>query len=142
MPFTPALGWRYARAALSAHETLALAQLAGSCAPSVPSTTAPRDVDERRRHLRQRIFERAWFDGEARAVYTRIHDISRGGLSVRGAMPFEDGEALTVTLGGLRVRAEVSWRNERPVAGTGFRFVEVLDGEDELTALTRGPLLY
>ena len=57
-------------------------------------------------------------------------------------MPFEDGEALTVTLRGVRVRAEVSWRSERPVARMGFRFVEVLDGEDELVALTRGPLLY
>ena len=106
-----------------------------------PSSACPA-AEDRRRHRRHRISERAWFDGNARAVYTRLFDISRGGLSVRGAMPFQDGETLFVTLRGLRARAEVSWRNDRPRAGMGFRFVEVLDGEDDLLELTRGPLLY
>jgi hypothetical protein len=126
----------------TAREISALRRLAVPHASPVPAPAAPHEIDERRRHRRRRSFERAWFDSKTRAVYVRLWDISRGGVSVRGAMPFSDGETLTVTLGGVRVRAEVSWRSERPVAGTGFRFVEVLDGEDELIALTGGPLLY
>lgn len=125
-----------------AREISALRKLVVSFPPSVIAPDSCRPVEERRNHRRHRVLERAWFDGEARAVYTRLHDISRGGLSVRGAMPFQDGERLTVTLRGVRAHAEVSWRSDRAPAGMGFRFVEVLDGEDELLELTRGPLLY
>jgi hypothetical protein len=97
---------------------------------------------ERRRHLRQRIHRRALFDTKQRAVFTRLHDISEGGLSVRAPMPFAPGEELVVTLGDVRVRVQVRWTNERPRVGMGFRILEVLDGGEEFLTLTRGPLLY
>jgi PilZ domain-containing protein len=114
----------------------------GTFAPKQVVPSAASTAEERRRQPRQRIHARAWFDTSDRSVYTRLHDIGPGGLSVRSSMPFRDGEHLVVTVGAARVRVQVRWSSGRPRAGMGFRFVEVLDGEDELHALTRGPLLY
>jgi len=97
---------------------------------------------ERRRHLRLPTHRRALFDTRERAVFTKLHDISQGGLSVRAPMPFRHGEELVVTLGGVRVRVQVQWANAQPGGGMGFRIVEVLDGGEELLTLTKGPLLY
>ena len=95
--------------------------------------------DDRRRHPRRRSRERAWFESDDRAVYLKLHDISKEGLSVRAPMPFHVGDEIVVTIGDLRVRVEVRWIAGRPHAGMGCRFVEVIEGERALETLTRDP---
>ena len=97
---------------------------------------------ERRAQLRQPTRRRALFDAKQRTVFTKLHDISEGGLSVRAPMPFQHGEELIVTLEDVRVRVQVQWTLTHPRAGMGFRIVEVLGGGEQLLTLAKGPLLY
>jgi len=94
---------------------------------------------------------RCWLGDERHTVYLRLHDLSRGGLSVRAPVPFSPDDDLEVGLelpGGtcLRARGQVVWVNDpepdsdgpsAQVDGPrmGARFLEFLEGEEELSLL-------
>jgi hypothetical protein len=110
-------------------------------APKVPAEP-PR---EQRRHPRFELAVRCWITDSRHTLYLRVHDISKGGLSVRAPVPFVPSGTIEVGLelpGGRRVRArgEVVW--VRSSAGEtesgprmGARFLEFVEGEEELYKL-------
>jgi hypothetical protein len=111
-------------------------------APDATAEAAP--PPEKRRHPRQELAIRCWITDERHTVYLRVHNISRGGLSVRASVPFAPSGAIDVGLelpGGRRVRArgEVVWvRTIAPTdrgARMGARFLEFVEGEDDLARL-------
>jgi hypothetical protein len=86
---------------------------------------------------------RCWIGDGRRTVYMRVHDVSRGGLSVRAPVPFAPSDPVELRLelpGGrsARARGEIVWvKNARDVsegsgARMGARFLEWLTGEEEL----------
>lgn len=120
---------------------------------SRPKTPAPPDGSgapppEKRRHPRVELAVRCWITDERHTLYLRLHDLSRGGLSVRAPVPFLPQTRIEVGLelpGGQRVRArgEVVWVRQavddaaasRGGARMGARFLEFLDGEEALYTL-------
>jgi len=109
-------------------------------APKVPSEP-PR---EQRKHPRFELAVRCWITDARHTLYLRVHDISRGGLSVRAPVPFAPSGRIEVGLelpGGRRVRArgEVVWVRSSTAAESGprmgARFVEFVEGEEELYQL-------
>jgi c-di-GMP-binding flagellar brake protein YcgR len=98
--------------------------------------------DERRRFRRIGSHLRCWIRGESRTVYVTLRDLSPGGAGISAPTTFHRGEAAEVLLQdphhsrSLRARAEVAWSHpdsENPAhAGTGVRFLEVLEGQELL----------
>jgi hypothetical protein len=98
--------------------------------------------DERRRFRRFGSCLRCWIRGEARTVYVTLRDLSHGGVGIHAPTTFQRGEAAEVLLQDphhsrtIRARAEVAWSHPDPEnpehAGTGVRFVEVLEGMELL----------
>ena len=94
--------------------------------------------DERRQHPRIGSSLRCWLRGESRTVYAMLRDLSHGGLCLRAPTTFQPGEVAEVLLEDphhtrrLRARAEVAWSHPDPHnpdhAGTGLRFIEVVEG--------------
>jgi hypothetical protein len=100
----------------------------------------------KRKHPRVALPARCWIGDGLRTVYMRVHDLSRGGLSVRAPVPFAPSETVELRLelpGGrnARARGEIVWvRSTREAAGEsspqmGARFIEWLAGEEELYKL-------
>jgi hypothetical protein len=96
---------------------------------------------EKRRYRRREMGLRCWIGSQRHTLYVRLHDLSRGGLSVRAPVPFMPSTTIELGLelpGGVRVRArgEVVWVRGEPVladgARMGARFVELLEGAEEL----------
>jgi hypothetical protein len=101
---------------------------------------------EVRRHPRVHVAARCWIGDGQRTIYMRVHDLSRGGLSVGAPVPFApaDPVELRLELPGGRVahaRGEIVWvRGTRDLsieerdsgARMGARFVEWLAGEEDL----------
>lgn len=111
--------------------------------PNVPPPPAdpPR---EQRRHPRFDLGVRCWITDSRHTLYLRVHDISRGGLSVRAPVPFAPAGKIEVGLelpGGRRVRArgEVVWVRSSTSTESGprmgARFLEFVEGEEELYRL-------
>ena len=87
---------------------------------------------------------RCWITDSRHTLYLRVHDISRGGLSVRAPVPFAPSGKIEVGLelpGGRRVRAhgEVVWVRSSTATESGprmgARFLEFVEGEEELYRL-------
>jgi hypothetical protein len=107
-------------------------------------TAPPEPQKEQRRHPRFQLAVRCWITDGRHTLYLRVHDISRGGLSVRAPGPFAPSRKIEVGLelpGGRRVRArgEIVWVRP-PTAGEsgprmGARFLEFVEGEEELYQL-------
>jgi hypothetical protein len=98
-----------------------------------------------RRHARVQLPARCWIGDGRRTVYMRIHDLSRGGLSVHAPVPFapEDPVELRLELPGgrsARARGQIVWVKKagesRDLGGSGARmgaqFLEWLSGRDDL----------
>ena len=96
-----------------------------------------------RRHPRVRLAARCWIGDGQRTVYMRVHDLSRGGLSVRAPVPFAPTDPVELRLelpGGrtARARGEIVWvrppsePGDESGARMGARFVEWLAGEEDL----------
>jgi hypothetical protein len=111
--------------------------------PSAPRAPAepPR---EQRRHPRFELAVRCWITDARHTLYLRVHDISRGGLSVRAPVPFAPSGQIEVGLelpGGRRVRArgEVVWVRSSSATESGPRmgakFLEFVEGEEDLYTL-------
>jgi hypothetical protein len=107
-------------------------------------------VHEQRRDRRTELHARCWIiDPKGHhTVYIRLHDLSRGGLSVRAPLPFlaqhEVDLRLELPMGGLvHARGEVVWTHgdewfdEDSIARPrlGARFLEILSGEHALHRL-------
>jgi hypothetical protein len=97
---------------------------------------------EQRRHPRRELALRCWIGDARHTLYARLHDVSRGGLSVRAPVPFSPSSTVEVALelpGGRRVRArgEIVWVRDAPGNGPrmGARFTEFVDGGEALDAL-------
>lgn len=104
----------------------------------------PPSAPEKRRHPRVEMAVRCWISDERHAIYLRLHDLSRGGLSVRAPVPFAPTGRVEIGLelpDGRRVRArgEVVWvrsaasRESGPRMGA--RFLEFVEGEEDLYQL-------
>ena len=109
-------------------------------APKVP----PEPPREQRRHPRFPLAVRCWITDVRHTLYLRVHDISRGGLSVRAPVPFAATGRIEVGLelpSGQRVRArgEVVWVRPSTMETSGprmgARFLEFVEGEEELYEL-------
>jgi PilZ domain-containing protein len=99
---------------------------------------------ELRRHPRVDLTVRCWIMNRRHTLYLRLHDLSRGGLSVRAPVPFAAASVIEVGMelpGGrrLRARGEVVWVRSGAADESGprmgARFVEFIEGEAELYAL-------
>jgi hypothetical protein len=103
---------------------------------------------EKRQHRRLELGLRCWIGSARHTLYVQLHDMSRGGLSVRAPVPFAPATTIEVGLdlpGGRRVRArgEVVWVRGEPAledgaARMGARFLEFLEGEAELHMVLLG----
>lgn len=112
--------------------------------PSAPKVPAE-PHQEQRRHPRLELAVRCWITDSRHTLYLRVHDISKGGLSVRAPVPFAAAGKIEVGLelpGGrrLRARGEVVW--VRTSTGEtesgprmGARFLEFVEGEEEFYEL-------
>ena len=109
-----------------------------------PPPSDGRPEREQRRHARHELAVRCWITDSRHTLYLRIHDISRGGLSVRATVPFAPHNVIEVGLelpGGRRVRArgEVVWVKPQASAESGprmgARFLDFLEGEEDLYQL-------
>ena len=114
--------------------------------PSAPRAPAepPR---EQRRHPRFELAVRCWITDARHTLYLRVHDISRGGLSVRAPVPFapEDPVELRLELPGgrsARARGQIVWvkkagetHDDGAGARMGAQFLEWLSGRDDLYAI-------
>jgi hypothetical protein len=95
---------------------------------------------EKRRHPRLELGLRCWIGDARHTLYLQLHDVSRGGLSVRAPVPFAPATPIEVGLElpdgrQVRARGEVVWVRGTPgEAGPrmGARFVEFLEGESDL----------
>lgn len=112
--------------------------------PSQPRLTLDEPAAEKRLHPRRALPVRCWIVDARHTLYLRVHDISRGGLSVRAMVPFTPLERIELGLelpGGQRVRAlgEVVWvlepNGETHGPRMGARFLEFVEGEDDLAQL-------
>jgi hypothetical protein len=108
--------------------------------PKVPSDP----TREQRRHPRFELAVRCWITDSRHTLYLRVHDISKGGLSVRAPVPFAPSGLIEVGLelpGGRRVRArgEVVWVRSSTATESGprmgARFLEFVEGEEDLYQL-------
>jgi hypothetical protein len=99
---------------------------------------------ELRRHRRLDVLVRCWITDPRYTLYLRLHDLSRGGLSVRAPVPFAATSTIEVNLdlpggGRMRARGQVVWvrTGEAGESGPrmGARFVEFVEGEEQLYAL-------
>jgi len=106
-----------------------------------PPSEPPR---EQRRHPRFELAVRCWITDSRHTLYLRVHDISKGGLSVRAPVPFAPSGRIEVGLelpGGRRVRAhgEVVWVRSSTATESGprmgARFLEFVEGEEDLYQL-------
>jgi hypothetical protein len=104
----------------------------------------PRKEREERRHPRHALAVRCWISDERHAIYLRLHDLSRGGLSVRAPVPFAPATNVEVGLelpDGRRVRAhgQIVWVRASATATSGprmgARFLEFVEGEEDLYRL-------
>ncbi len=102
----------------------------------------PEPPREQRKHPRFELVLRCWITDARHTLYLRVHDISRGGLSVRAPVPFVPSGKIEVGLelpGGGRVRArgEVVWVRPSTASGPrmGAKFLEFVEGEDDLYQL-------
>jgi hypothetical protein len=106
-----------------------------------PTSGVP--VNNSRKHPRVHVAARCWIGDGKRTVYMPIHDLSRGGLSVRAPVPFApaDPVELRVELPGGRIaraRGEIVWVRSGELGSStggarmGARFIEWLDGRDDL----------
>src|SRR4051794_3989664 len=111
--------------------------------PSAPKAPAE-PSREQRRHPRLQLAVRCWITDERHTLYLRVHDISRGGLSIRAPVPFAPTGRIELGLelpGGRRVRAhgEVVWVRSATATESGprmgARFLEFVEGEEELYKL-------
>jgi len=111
--------------------------------PSAPKAP-PEPPREQRRHPRFELAVRCWITDSRHTLYLRVHDISRGGLSVRAPVPFAPSGLIEVGLelpGGRRVRArgEVVWVRASSSTESGprmgARFLEFVEGEEDLYSL-------
>jgi hypothetical protein len=94
--------------------------------------------DERRQHQRVGSSLRCWLRGQERTVYASLRDLSPGGLGLKAPTTFQPGDVAEVLLEdphhsrSLRARVEVAWSHPDPQnpehAGTGVRFIEVVEG--------------
>ena len=100
--------------------------------------------EDKRRWPRVPLAARAWIEDGHHTMYVRVHDVSRGGLSVRAPVPFAAADAVEVRLelpGGVVVRArgEIMWVKPEPGETSGprmgARFLEFHDGEEALFKL-------
>lgn len=98
---------------------------------------------ERRQSNRFRIGNRCLITGRRSALYTSVQNISRGGLSVSGQTPFEEGEEVSVRImaDGRRetvIRSRVVWtradEDDAP-RGMGAQFLEITSGDQLLDDL-------
>jgi hypothetical protein len=98
---------------------------------------------ETRRHPRIELPARCWIEDGEHTLYLRVHDVSRGGLSVRAPTPFSASHQIVLRLElpgqrTVRARAEVVWVRDSPAAELasgarmGARFLEFLEGEEDL----------
>jgi hypothetical protein len=108
--------------------------------PIRPSDDGP--SDNKRRHPRFTLPARCWIVDGRNTIYMRVHDVSRGGMSLRAPVPFRPTSAIELRIelpGGTttRARAEVVWvrGGGEPGPRMGARFVEFLDGQDALYKL-------
>jgi hypothetical protein len=111
--------------------------------PETPSRPIP--LKEKRKHPRIELPARCWIRDGDHTFYLRVHDVSRGGLSLRAPVPFRPTGQLELELelpGGARVRAHAQVVWVRPEGGEaagqprmGARFLEFLEGEEELYEL-------
>jgi hypothetical protein len=97
-----------------------------------------------RKHTRMQIAARCWIGDGRRTVYMRVHDLSRGGFSVRAPVPFAPADPVELRLelpGGrtAHARGEIVWVRSASELGAGARmgarFIEWLAGEDEIRQL-------
>jgi hypothetical protein len=102
----------------------------------------PEPPREQRKYPRYELAVRCWITDARHTLYLRVHDISRGGLSVRAPVPFGPSGKIEVGLelpGGRRVRArgEVVWVRSQSNTGPrmGAKFLEFVEGEEELYKL-------
>jgi hypothetical protein len=99
--------------------------------------------EEKRRHRRLPVPMGCWLVDDRHTVYVRLHDLSRGGLSVRSRVPFPPSGELEVGLElpdgrWVRARGEVVWvrgTSADDSAGMGARFLDFIEGEEELYTL-------
>jgi Tfp pilus assembly protein PilZ len=99
-------------------------------------------ADDRRRDTRYPSTLRCWIRGEARTVFVTLRDLSAGGLGIRAPTTFRRGDRAEVLLQDphhvhtLRASGEIAWSHPDPDhpehAGTGLRFVEILEGRELL----------
>jgi hypothetical protein len=103
--------------------------------------TRPKPSHEQRRHPRVALPARCWLVGGEHTAYLPVHDLSRGGLSVRAPLPFSPADVLELQLelpGGrlLRARGQVCWvkteRQDSARPRLGARFVELYEGAADL----------
>jgi hypothetical protein len=110
-----------------------------------PAPPAP-PHGETRSHPRVELPARCWIEDGEHTFYLRVHDVSRGGLSVRAPTPFSKSHRIVLRLElpgerTVRARAEVVWVRDSPAAETasgarmGARFLEFLEGEEDLYQL-------
>jgi PilZ domain-containing protein len=111
--------------------------------PSNPKLP-PEPPKEQRRHPRFELAVRCWITDSRHTLYLRVHDISRGGLSVRAPVPFAPARVVELGLelpGGGRVRArgEIVWVRSATATESGprmgARFLEFVEGEEGLYEL-------
>jgi hypothetical protein len=109
--------------------------------PQPKPADKPRPPVEKRRHPRLETGLRCWIGSTRHTLYVQLHDVSLGGLSVRAPVPFPPATTIEVGLelpGGrrLRARGQVVWVRGEPApesgARMGARFLEFIEGEDEL----------
>jgi hypothetical protein len=107
-----------------------------------PPPSAP-PHGETRRYPRVELPARCWIEDGEHTFYLRVHDVSRGGLSVRAPTPFEKSHQIVLRLElpgerTVRARAEVVWVRDSPAAELasgarmGARFLEFIEGEEDL----------
>lgn len=99
---------------------------------------------ERRRHKRILTSVRCWILGRQSALYTKVRNISRGGLGVLGPVPFKSGDEVTIRILGvapqrdLVIRSRVVWSQDAPLNGMGAEFLAVLAGAQLLEQILGG----
>jgi hypothetical protein len=111
--------------------------------PAAPPPAAPPPYREARKHPRVELPARCWIRGGEHTFYLRVHDVSRGGLSVRAPVPFQPHGTVDVRLElpdgtSVHARAEVRWVRDPAGAEVatgprmGVSFSEFLEGEEAL----------
>jgi len=124
---------------MSSHLTLDTPIAGPSAAPADAAGSGTPPV-EKRRHPRVDLPVRCWIMDQRHTLYLRLHDLSRGGLSVRAPVPFAPAGRIDVGMElpeGRRMRAtgEIVWvRNGaegESAPRMGLRFLEFLEGEED-----------